>query len=212
MISLEDTLRALANPVIADKQSRYLRGQFPFLGIPTPTARKITRTFFRQNRPEDWRKTVKMLWSHPERELHYAALDCARLHCGEPADLTLYKELITSHSWWDTVDTIAPHLVGNLLLRHPELTVKIDAWIDSDNLWLRRSSLIYSLYWKQKTDSARLFATCTKLSGDPDFFIRKAIGWALRSYSKTNPSAVRAYLSQARLSPLSAREGGKYCV
>jgi endonuclease-3 len=198
------------NPDRASRQSRYLRDQFPFFGIPMPQLTQLVR---QQGYPpaDRWKEVVERLYEEPEREFHYTALFIARKHAERTTqELALYERLITRHSWWDTVDTIAPHLVGPLVLRLPQLLPQVAAWRHSTNLWLRRTSIIYSLRYKQQTDREALFTTCTLLAEDPEFFIRKAIGWALREYGKVAPHEVRAYLDRTQtLSPLSRREASR---
>jgi 3-methyladenine DNA glycosylase AlkD len=117
---------------------------------------------------------------------------------------------VTHKSWWDTVDALA-HSVGALVLRHPELQDEMDVWIADDDLWVARVAIIHQLGAKQATDTDRLFGYCTTRASHPDFFIRKAIGWALREYSKTDPDAVRQYVAGmgGKLSSLSRREALK---
>jgi 3-methyladenine DNA glycosylase AlkD len=174
--------------------SAYMRNLFPFLGIPTPLRRRITRDALAGLLPPneaDLTATVEALWALDEREYQYAACDllsrfqtvCTAAFLPEAA------LLITTKSWWDTVDGIATNVVGPLVSRHPDLTVKMDRWIAGDNLWLARTALLYQLHYKANTDAARLFRYCEARARDTDFFIRKAIGWALREYSKTEIDA-----------------------
>jgi len=120
--------------------------------------------------------------------------------------------MIRTNSWWDTVDTIAPNLVGHLVKTHHELTKLMDQWIEDPYLWIRRAALLHQLRWKEMTDEETLFRYCQKTMHEKDFFIRKAIGWVLREYSKTNPRSVKKFIAkyQSNLSPLSIREGSKY--
>lgn len=211
---LRSLLEPLGNPTFAQWQQDYLRNQFRFLGIKVPVLRKAIKEFKKEHRSQNWRSEVEALFDEPEREFHHAAIYWAIDHrkSATPEDLSLYKKLLLTHSWWDTVDTIAPQLVGPLLAAHPELLKEIDRWIVSPHLWLRRAALIYPLYKRKEIDAKRLFATCDKLREDPDFFIRKAIGWMLREHSKTHPDAVAQFIQVTRLSPLSVREASKYLV
>jgi 3-methyladenine DNA glycosylase AlkD len=126
--------------------------------------------------------------------------------------LEIFEYLIRTKSWWDTVDDIAANLVGPLLSDYPELIKVMDSWIQDENIWIRRTALIFQLKWKKQTDTNRLFTYCGQVMHERDFFIRKAIGWALRQYSKTDPVAVKQFIqdNQFKLSPLSIKEGGKY--
>lgn len=189
-------------------QKAYMLHQFPFLGVRSPLLKKAVKTYD----AAEWRQEISLLWEEPEREFQYAALQLALLHKKEwaAADLELFEKLICSKSWWDTVDTIAPHLAGALFFRFPELLVHADRWLLSENLWLRRSAIIFQLRYKEKTDGDRLFKSCAHLGSEKEFFIRKAIGWALREYGKTEPKRVIKFLASASLSPLSVREARKH--
>jgi 3-methyladenine DNA glycosylase AlkD len=116
--------------------------------------------------------------------------------------------LVTTKPWWDTVDILATHAVGGLVRRYPELRQTMDLWLLSDDQWLARSALLHMNRWKADTDAAWLFAACLARSGDRDFFIRKAIGWALREYSKVDERVVVAFVDAhaGALSGLSRRE------
>jgi 3-methyladenine DNA glycosylase AlkD len=129
-----------------------------------------------------------------------------------PVGLPVLRRLIVTHSWWDTVDALASHSVGPLVRRQPELARELDDWSVSENLWLRRTALIYQLGYKERTDAARLFAYVDRMAHEKEFFIRKAIGWALRQYARTAPAEVKAFLLPRRqkLSGLSWREATKH--
>src|SRR5262249_25589456 len=129
-----------------------------------------------------------------------------------PTLLPTVAELITTKSWWDTVDTLASDTVGPMVRNHPELLSTMDEWVRDDNLWIARTAILHQLSYKEDTDADRLFRYCLAQAGHRDFFIRKAIGWALRQYAHTNPEAVRAFLAGHGdlLSPLSVREAGKH--
>lgn len=191
----------------------YMRDQFPFLGIQTPERRRLLREATAGlGRPsaEQLLAAARTLWSLPEREYQYAATDLLTRHERVlPADaLSEIREFIVTKAWWDTVDALAARVVGPMVLRHPELVPEMDAWIESDDLWVTRSAILHQLTYKARTDEERLFRYCLRRAGDSDFFIRKAIGWALREYSKTAPDAVIAFVSTHgdALSPLSKRE------
>lgn len=128
--------------------------------------------------------------------------------------LDVFEKMIRTHSWWDTVDIISSKLVGTLIFQHrTDLQSVMEKWIiDADSFWIQRCALIFQLSYKGDTDEDMLFRFCSTRMKDSEFFIRKAIGWALRQYSKTNPSAVRRYIQENEegLSNLSKREGSKY--
>jgi 3-methyladenine DNA glycosylase AlkD len=200
----------------ATRMAAYMRDQFPFLGIPSPAQHVLAREVLAGlPRPSeaDLRAVALGCWAMPQREYQYFACSWLRRHariCS--ADFVdTARQLIVTKPWWDTVDTLAAHLVGTLVSRHPELLSTMDKWITEDNLWLTRTALLHQLTYKEATDADRLFRYCTLQSGHRDFFIRKAIGWVLREYARTDPEAVRAYVHthQSRLSPLSIREALK---
>ncbi|MCM2391614.1 DNA alkylation repair protein [Streptomyces albipurpureus] len=205
-----------AEPVRAVEAAAYMKGIAPFLGIRTPDRRALSRTVLEGlPRPEekDCTAIAVRCWQLPEREYHYFAADYLRRYAGRcSADfLATARWLVSTHSWWDTVDALAAHTVGPLVAAHPALTRDMDRWIEDDDLWVARTALLHQLRYKQATDSERLFRYCLRRADHPDFFIRKAIGWSLREYAKTDPTAVSAFVASARdrLSPLSAREALK---
>jgi len=124
--------------------------------------------------------------------------------------ISVIEFMITNKAWWDTVDMIATHHVAALFRRFPEMIpVYTKKWLNSQNIWLQRTALLFQLKYKDKTDTTLLFDMIRKLAGHKDFFIRKAIGWVLREYSKTAPDAVIQFIDQNQLSPLSKREALK---
>ena len=122
------------------------------------------------------------------------------------------KALITTNSWWDTVDALAVHVVGTMVHRHRELAAVMDRWIDADDFWLARTAILHQLRWKSDTDTSRLFTYALRRAADNEFFIRKAIGWALRVYATTDPDAVRTFVDRHEdtLSALTQREARKH--
>ncbi|AFH65496.1 DNA alkylation repair protein [Paenibacillus caseinilyticus] len=213
--ALTDYLRAHGDEEQAVPMEAYMRHQFAFLGIRSPELKALLREWMRMHgvpRAEGLRETVRVLWNQPEREMQYAAmglLEKRRREMG-PAELPLLKELILTKPWWDTVDLLASHQVGGILANHPvEREGTVDVWIRSGQLWLQRTALLYQLGYKGKTDTGRLFGYIGHCSDSTEFFIRKAIGWALREYSKTDEAAVRAFIASVSLSPLSVREALK---
>ena len=214
---LKKNLSKQANAQIATKQEAYMRNQFHYMGITKPVQGKITRDVAKQCPVQTHSQLVEcvdQLWKQPEREYQYAAIDVTKLNkkLWQPSSLKLFEKMIRSKSWWDTVDPLSSDCVGGLIDKFPELVVVMDQWIEDEHLWIRRSAIIFQLMWKQKTDEKRLFDYCSKRMHETDFFIRKAIGWALRQYSKTNRQAVAVFVEKNKLtlSPLSLREASKY--
>ncbi|MGD9934220.1 MAG: DNA alkylation repair protein [Dehalococcoidia bacterium] len=210
---LDRSYRDHADPSEAERMSRYMRDQFPFLGLKSPTRQALTRDWMVQFRKADEATisgVARRLWTLPEREFQYTA--CGLLERSatklSAAALALCRDLLITKSWWDTVDSLASHAVGTLVLRHPEQVRLMDEWLESENMWLRRTALLHQLKYKGRTDTDRLFGYCLARAHESEFFIRKAIGWALRQYSWTDPEAIEAFVAAHEdvLSPLSKRE------
>jgi 3-methyladenine DNA glycosylase AlkD len=153
----------------------------------------------------------------PEREFQYAAVDLLAKHHRQLklASLPSLLQLVQRHAWWDTVDGLAG-VVGDILLRartrQPEVQRQMDDWLGHPSLWVRRVAMLHQLGWKAQTDQARLFRYALALAPETEFFIRKAIGWALRDHARTQPEAVRTFLADHAqvLSGLTRREAGKH--
>ncbi|MFD4572444.1 DNA alkylation repair protein [Streptomyces sp. NPDC058417] len=206
-----------ADPERAAAMRAYMKDVGPFLGLPTPERRALSRTVLAGTpRPDeaDCAAIALSCWALPEREYRYFAVDYVRRHVGRCSAgfLPVARRLITTDPWWDTVDLLAAHVVGPLVAADPRLVAEMDAWIGDDDLWVARTALLHQLGYKERTDADRLFAYCLRQSGHPDFFIRKAIGWTLRQYARTDPEAVRAFLARerGRFAPLSVREALKH--
>jgi 3-methyladenine DNA glycosylase AlkD len=209
-------LAARARPDRAGPMRAYMRDQFPFLGVPAPAQREAWRAAtagLPRRLPEPVVvAAAEDLWARPEREHRYLAGRLVNAHAATgaatPALLATVERLLTAGPWWDTVDALATHAVGDLVRRHGELAPTMDAWLAGDDMWLTRSALLHMNRWRAATDAEWLFAACLARAGHRDFFVRKAIGWALREYSKTDEAAVVAFVAghEAELSGLSRRE------
>jgi 3-methyladenine DNA glycosylase AlkD len=202
-----------ADPERAVGAAAYMRNQFPFLGLTAPRMTQLDREVLAglpAPTEPDLIGVAHACWARPEREYQYFACAYLRRHvrAGSTQLLPTLRELITTKSWWDTVDTLAAHTVGPLVAANPVLLSTMDEWVEDENLWLARTAILHQLRYKERTDAERLFRYCAKQAGHRDFFIRKAIGWALRDYSRTDPAAVRSFVDEHRgeLSPLSVRE------
>ncbi|MEV7996871.1 DNA alkylation repair protein [Streptomyces sp. NPDC086077] len=207
---------AAADPARAAPMRAYMKDVAPFLGLTTPVRRALSRTVVEGTpRPDeaDCAAVALRCWQLPEREFHYFAVDYLRRHVSRCSSgfLPVARRLVTTVPWWDTVDLLAAHVVGPLVAADPGLKADMDAWILDDDLWVARTALLHQLRYKERTDSERLFSYCLRQSGHPDFFVRKAIGWCLREYAKTDPDAVRDFLARerGRFAPLSVREALK---
>ena len=194
----------------------YMRDQFAFVGIPSPGRVAIEREVMAGLPPPGERDLVAFAlacWKRPEREYQYAACGYLQRHvrgCSS-AFIDTAERLITTKSWWDTVDELAQSVVGPLVAAHPELRTTMDRWIDADDFWLARSAILHQNHCKARTDPDVLFGYCLRRAADPEFFIRKAIGWALREYSKTDADAVVRFVREHdELSGLSRTEALKW--
>jgi 3-methyladenine DNA glycosylase AlkD len=214
---LDARLTAAADPARAAAMTAYMRGQFTFAGVPAPALRALSRDVLAGlGAPDeaDLRAVVTEAWRRPQREYQYFACAYLRKHLAVPGPAFLADAgtLITTKPWWDTVDALATRFVGGLVRRHPVLLGEMDAWSRHDDIWLIRTALLFQLHYGDRTDTERLFGYCARQAGHPDFFIRKAIGWALRQHARTDPDAVRNFLAEHRtqLSPLTVREAAKH--
>ncbi len=204
-----------ANPEYAIHMKKYMRDLYDYYGIRSEIRREIQKELISQLKSinqEQLIYIINQLWNLNKREFQYTAMDI----CGIKKNLLnkniidKIENLIISKSWWDTVDFLAPNCIGTIFRNNPEIKLNyIGKWVSSDNLWLKRACLIFQLKYKNKTDKGLLFNLCTKLSKEQDFFIKKAIGWALREYSKVSPLEVKSYIENHSLSNLSIREGMK---
>ncbi len=195
---------------------KYMKNKFEYFGIKKPERELLTRTFFKDYGIPDIdivENTILELWGLPQRELHYfALLVLDRSFKKYKADyIKLYEKLITTNSWWDTVDSLAARLVANHFETFPDQIISVTSgWIASENIWLKRSALLFQLKYKDKTNTDLLKKYILKCLGSKEFFINKAIGWILREYSKTNSEWVVNFVETTNLEPLSRREALKW--
>jgi 3-methyladenine DNA glycosylase AlkD len=218
-------LAAAGDPERAAGQQRYMRSAMPFHGVTSPELGALVGPLLREHPPRDrptWEATVRELWDGAtHREERYAALTLAEHREArgwqDPAVLDLYRHLVVTGAWWDTVDRIASRLVGGVLRGHRvEVTPVLDDWAVADDLWLRRTAILAQLSHQEATDTA-LLERCVRanLEGSrfgSEFFVRKAVGWALRQHARTDPAWVLALVDELgdRLSGLSRREALKH--
>ena len=209
-------LQSRANGDNAVHMSAYMKNRFSFFGIKTPERRKLTREWWKKfpiASESELLNLANELWNLEQREFHYVGSDTLKKHKSmlTPSALNTLKRLIINNSWWDTVDTLAAHPIGQIILNFPETGQIMDTWIENDNMWVRRAAILHQLQFKIKTNEHRLFYYCEKCMDEKEFFIRKAIGWALRQYSYTNMKSVLDFVHtyEDRLSPLTKREAMK---
>ncbi|KAB7744045.1 DNA alkylation repair protein [Nostocoides sp. F2B08] len=220
--AIRDALAAHADPERAVGQQRYMKSSLPYLGLTSPTLRQALRpvlasSAYRIAERGRWEATVRALWDEAtHREHWYAALALLghRAYRGwrDPATLPLVEHLVRTGRWWDVVDDLATHRVRELLLDRPdEIAPVLREWAHEEDLWIRRTAILAQVGAKDRTDRALLTDVIEPSIADPDFFARKAIGWALRDYARTDPDWVREFVAaRPRLSPLSRREALKH--
>lgn len=216
ILPVAKAFKANADADEALKMKQYLKNQFEFFGVKSPVRKEI----YREHKniygliPADKIESIVIwCWQQPEREYQYFALEFLT-RMAKKADeemICLYEEMIISRSWWDTVDGIATNLVGPYFQKFPNKIKPFTSdWMRSGHLWLQRTCLLYQLKYKDKTNTRLLHKYIEKLSGSKEFFIRKAIGWVLREYSKTDADFVVRYVKDNQLSGLSEREALKW--
>ncbi|MCA9557277.1 MAG: DNA alkylation repair protein [Myxococcales bacterium] len=210
-------LQAQADPERAPAMAAYMKTDMPFFGVAATPRRKVGRASVRAFAPADradYEAKVACLWGHTHRETKYVAVQfAAQKRFVDAASLPLYRRLVVEGAWWDFVDEIAAHLVGGALAEAPDVVFPVlDRWIEDDVMWLRRTAILAQLRMGERTDAARLFRYCRARMHETEFFVRKAIGWALRQYASVDPEAVRAFVEAEKgsLSGLSYREATKH--
>jgi 3-methyladenine DNA glycosylase AlkD len=217
---LRQALQHAGDPVRAPVMQAYMKSAMPYHGVPTPLLRQVCKTAFADVQfatASHWQAQVLGLWRDARfREERYAALYLAGDKRGRPfqtlSAMKVYDELIVTGAWWDYVDDIASHRVGPILKDYPApMRRKMLSWSKSNNLWKRRTAIICQLGFKAETDLELLYACIEPSLGSQEFFLQKAIGWALRQYAWTDGAEIRKYvrLNRTRLSPLSCREALK---
>jgi 3-methyladenine DNA glycosylase AlkD len=213
ILELEKVFKEHQNPTKAKAMEAYMKNKFSFFGIPMPERRDLQKTFvdfFKTLPKEQQLEIVEALWSKSEREFHYAALDFVdtwKAKEYEINDIRLFENLICKQTWWDSVDTIASKFVGRFFTRFPQLIdVKMEDWRQQDNFWLHRTSLLFQLSYKEKTNFNLLISQIESYKRNKEFFIQKAIGWSLRQYARVNPDAVIKCVEEQELVGLAKRE------
>ena len=217
---IREALAVAGDPGRAEDQQRYMKSQMPYRGIASPQLKALLRPLLAGRPPADrgtWVGTILALWDEAEyREERYAAIAMARHRSGrqwqDPRALELYRHLVVTGAWWDLVDEVAAHLVGGVLAAHrAEVTPVIRHWMVDEHLWLRRTAVLCQLRHRAGTDTALLHDAIEANVDDTSFWLRKAIGWALRSHAYSDPDWVRAQVALYgdRMSGLSRREALK---
>ena len=222
---LEKALSSRGNPTDAAGMKKYMREKFEYYGVKSSPRREIMKEILaakdKNLMMKDIREFAQILWGKPQRELQQVAVDFLEKHrkilCESEAEfeenIACFEMLVTTKSWWDTVDNLAYKVVGYLVRTHPTKGKPVMLkWISSDNMWLRRTAILHQLCCKESTEEDMLFQFCLARGNEEEFFIRKAIGWALRDYAKTKPNKVKKFLQQHKdcLSKLSYNEAAKH--
>jgi 3-methyladenine DNA glycosylase AlkD len=196
--------------------SKYMKGHFHFFGIKSPLRQKIMREWWQGEsikKEYDLKSLISALWKLDEREFQYVALDFGKRfkRLFTPESIPFIRKCVTTKSWCDTVDTVASHFTGVVIYQYPKTGKVMDKWIDDENMWIRRTAILHQLNFKERTNEDRLFCYCEKRMHESEFFIRKAIGWALRQYSYVDGNAVLQFVkdNKSELSTLSKTEALK---
>ena len=199
----------------AQKMSKYMLNKFEYIGIKTPERRKIFKNFFKEYKNEekiDW-EFVNKCWENKYREFQYVAADYLKNMKDKLTinDIPKFKRLILEKSWWDTIDNL-DMTIGALALKDSNVNKILLEWSLDENIWLRRIAIDHQLLRKEKTNTELLEKILKNNLGQAEFFINKAIGWALRNYSKTNPERVKNFIEEnkEKMAKLSIKEASKY--
>jgi 3-methyladenine DNA glycosylase AlkD len=220
LLHLRSELKQAADSSKAPEMQKYMKSAMPYHGVPGPVLRQVFKEVFASlsfSDADSWRDTVLYIWHNARfREERYAAIALCEWKKAKAFQtletLPIYEEMIVTGAWWDVVDVLASRCVGLLLSRYPKSVGKeMLRWSRSEDMWKRRTSIICQLGFKEKTDLKLLYACIEPSLGSKEFFLRKAIGWALRQYAWSNPDEVRRYVRthEHELSPLSKREALK---
>ena len=201
----------------ADGAKAYLLHQFEFFGLQTPLSRSLSKAFYKSHPIKNHAELstlIKECFAQPQRELHYFAIELLGFHhpLWDKKTLPLIEWMITHNSWWDSVDSTNSNVISKFFLKYPEhIAVYTLKWNRSNNNWLKRMSILFQLTYKKNTNTPLLAAYIENTINEDDFFIRKAIGWALRAYAYTDPKWVIHFVkAHPNLSPLSKREALKH--
>ena len=219
VLAVQRALKPLADQAKAEAMKAYLLNQFEFLGLPAPVRRTAVKDIAKVQwqSADDVLTAAELLWQKPQREYRYTAVDLLRKHSAllRVSDLPALQALLLRESWWETVDGLSAVIaeVLHAAAQHKQDAAQVmDAWLKHPSFWVRRSAMLHQLGWRLDTDTTRLFGFAQQLADEKEFFIRKAIGWALRDYARWNPQAVTGFLVQhrTRLSGLTMREAAKH--
>jgi 3-methyladenine DNA glycosylase AlkD len=217
LIAIKKIFASNGDATIAKGAKAYLLNQFEFYGIKTPLRRKLCKDFYKANPIKDHNelsKLIKECFGEPQRELHYFAIELLGHHkkLWSNKTLPLIEWMITHNSWWDSADSTNSHVIGKFFIKYPDFIADYTfKWNQSNNKWLQRMSILFQLMYRDKTNTTLLTEYIEHCELDEDFFIRKAVGWALRAYAYTDSKWVVKFIkSHPKLSNLSKREALKH--
>jgi 3-methyladenine DNA glycosylase AlkD len=217
--AVEHALTPLADETKAQGMKAYLLNQFEFLGLAAPVRRAAVKEIgkVKWQGSADLLAAAELLWQKLEREYRYTAIDLLRQHSSQLSvnDLPALQALLLREPWWETVDGLSAVIADVMhaaVQQQPNAAIAMDVWLKNPSHWVRRSAMLHQLGWRLETDTMRLFGYAQQLADEKEFFIRKAIGWALRDYARWNPKAVTNFLLEhrAKLSGLTVREAAKH--
>lgn len=204
------------DPLVAEKQEAYMKDHFCFYGLSAPVRKELQRPYLLKSNLLPHAEAViwiKEFWDLPQREWQYFAQELFQKYTKEfqEEDIVLLEYMVIRKSWWDTVDFVSTNLIGEYFKKYPKKIPSITKkWIKSKNIWLQRTALLFQLKYKKKTDVVLLEKYIIDLIDHKDFFIKKAIGWVLREYAKTDPVWVKEFVAKIELQALSEKEALKH--
>lgn len=219
MVTVDDVrslLEPLADPASAPKMAAYMKDHFPFMGVPhsvwKPHLGPLRAKVRSWKDPDGLLALVQDLWTLEEREYQYVAIEL--LEAGarylRDEDIRAIETLIVKKAWWDSVDMITNYAVSPMVKRSKGLLLVMDEWAYGPQMWLSRSAILHQLKYKREVDSGRLFGYCRFHAESKEFFIQKAMGWALREYAKVSPNEVLGFLQSGKFPALTVREATKH--
>lgn len=204
-----------ANPVVTEGAKAYMRNQFDFFGIPAPVRKKLTRQYLKENPLPDIKNVTsvaKQLWQLNEREYQYFAIELLAFYKKKwnASVIELFEYCVTHKSWWDSVDFLITECIAPYFIKFPDAIYEITyAWNKSNNIWLQRSSILFQKKYRNAANTQLLTSYILEHAASKDFFVQKAIGWALREYSYTNEKWVKDFVAMHQLAALSKKEALK---
>lgn len=214
VFAIKEAFYALENPENAYWMRWYMRDQYPFIGIKKPERAVVFKAIYKEyGRGDDWFEVCSELFAMPEREFQYVAMEYM-LKAKKSWDSSIPEIIdrwVDEKTWWDVVDVLGPKVLSDYFMLFPEQRdTWVARWMKSPIFWHQRLCILFQLNYKAKTDLDLLSQVILALNTSKEFFIQKAIGWALRQYARTDADWVRAFVEERSLMPLSKREALKH--